>query len=116
MSNVCPSGRFRVSSIPDGLFRASGVFLVMPRTDLKPLGELFRAEVLKMLKKEGLIDDRFITMIMKWRYTSGFSVDNGVRIARDDQKGQTAVAQYIHQKPIFSGENHLRQQFRHGGL
>ena len=40
----------------DGLFRANGVFHVMPRVDTKPLAELFRAEILKMLKKEGLID------------------------------------------------------------
>ena len=96
----------------------------MPNSDLKPLAELFRAEVLKMLKKEGLIDDQFIAMIMKWRHTSGFSVDNGVRIARDDQKGQTAVAQISEQsetsvypeKSILGGENNLNQQFRHGGL
>jgi hypothetical protein len=68
----------------DGLFRLNGIFYVTPKTDLTPLAEIFRAEVLKMLKKEGLIDDQFIAMIMKWRHTSGFSVDNGVRIARDD--------------------------------
>jgi hypothetical protein len=46
---------------------------------------------------------------------TGFSVDNGVRIARDDQKGQTAVAQISEQsetsvypqKSFFGRENHL---------
>lgn len=84
----------------DGLFRDSGVFYVMRKVSIKPLTVLFRAEVLKMLKKEGLIDDKFVAMIMKWRHTSGFSVDNGVRIARDDHKGQTAVAQYILRNPF----------------
>ncbi len=88
----------------DGLFRSSGVFHVMPKVSTKPLGELFRAEVLKMLKKEGLIDDQFIAMILKWRYTSGFSVDNGVRIAKDDHKGQTNVAQYILRNPFSVGK------------
>ncbi len=88
----------------DGLFRESGVFHVMPKTDLKPLAELFRAEVLKMLKKEGLIDEQFTAMILKWRHTSGFSVDNCVRIARDDHKGQTAVAQYILRSPFSAGK------------
>ncbi|MCB2182707.1 MAG: transposase zinc-binding domain-containing protein [Desulfobulbaceae bacterium] len=88
----------------DGLFLPNGVFHVMPKISIRPLVELFRAEVLKMLQKEGLIDDAFIAMIMKWRFTSGFSVDNSVRIAKDDRKGQTAVAQYILRSPFSSGK------------
>jgi hypothetical protein len=47
-----------------------------------------------MLKQEGLIDDSFITMIMKWRYSSGFSVHNEVRIAPDDAKAIENLSQY----------------------
>jgi hypothetical protein len=39
---------------------------------IRPLAELFRANVLTMVKKEGLIDDFFIEMIMSWRHNSGF--------------------------------------------
>ena len=46
----------------------------MPKVNLRPLAELFRAHVLKILKKEGLIDEAFRTTIMRWMYTSGFSV------------------------------------------
>jgi hypothetical protein len=53
-----------------------------------------------MLKKEGLVDDDFIRMIMQWRHTSGFSVHNQVRIARDDTKGQEALSQYIIRNPF----------------
>lgn len=53
--------------VADGLFLESGYFYVMPEVDLRPLHELFHAHLLKMLKKEGLIDDTFVTMIMKWR-------------------------------------------------
>jgi hypothetical protein len=88
------------SIVADGLFRRNGVFYVMPRVSTKPLAELFRANVLAMLKKEGLIDDAFIAMIMKWRHTSGFSVDNSVRIARDDAAGMTNLAQYIIRSPF----------------
>ncbi len=49
--------------VADGLFRRSGVFYVMPKISITPLAELFQAKVLAMLKKEGLIDDKFITMI-----------------------------------------------------
>ncbi len=81
--------------VADGLFLESGYFFVMPKVDLRPLRELFRAYVLKMLKKEGLIDDAFKTMIMKWRHTSGFSVHNEVRIKPDDDKGIENLSQYI---------------------
>ena len=89
----------------DGLFDGRGVFYCMPKAaDIQPLAELFRANVLKLLKRKGLIDDRLIANLMKWRHTSGFSVHNGVRLARDDQRGQTAVAQYILRNPFSQGK------------
>lgn len=39
-------------------------------------------------------------MIMKWRHTSGFSVDNSVRIACEDETGITNLAQYIIRSPF----------------
>ncbi len=72
----------------------------MPRSSVKPLAEIFRANVLKMLKKEGLIDEDIIKMILKWRHTSGFSVDNSVRIKKDDSQGLTNLAQYIIRSPF----------------
>lgn len=81
--------------VADGLFLERGYFFVMPKVNLRPLAELFRAHVLKMLKKEGLVDDDFITMILKWRHTSGFSVHNEVRIKPDDAKGIENLSQYI---------------------
>ena len=81
--------------VADGLFLESGYFFVMPKADLRPLRELFRAHVLKMLKKEGLIDDAFIKMLMSWRHVSGFNVHNEVRIKPDDDKGIENLSQYI---------------------
>ncbi len=81
--------------VADGLFTESGYFYVMPKVDLRPLAELFRASVLKMLQKEGRIDDSFIKMIMAWRHNSGFSVHNEVRILPGDSKGIENLAQYI---------------------
>ena len=57
--------------------------------------ELLRALVLKMLKKEGLIDDTFINMLMSWRHVSGFNVHNQVRIKPDDSQGLENLSQYI---------------------
>ena len=84
----------------DGLFNGNGLFCVMRETDLKPLEDLFRAEVFKFLKKEGKINDEMIGKLMNWRH-SGFSVDNGVRISEKDEKGRESVAQYI-MRNVFS--------------
>ena len=56
----------------DGLFTDKGVFYVMPKVNLKRLEELFRANVFKMLKEEGRINDELINKLMNWRH-SGFS-------------------------------------------
>lgn len=81
--------------VADGVFLDSGYFFVMPNVDLRPLRELFRAHVLKMLKKEGLIDDTFIKILMGWRHVSGFNVHNEVRIKPKDEKGIENLSQYI---------------------
>ncbi len=86
--------------VADGLFKETGVFYVMPRTSITPLAQIFRAKVFALLIKEGLIDDKLIAMLMKWRHTSGFSVDNSVRISLDDPQGLTALAQYIIRSPF----------------
>ncbi|GJQ60398.1 MAG: hypothetical protein D8M57_01750 [Candidatus Scalindua sp. AMX11] len=80
--------------VSDGLFRETGSFYVMPDVDLKPLEDIFRASVFKMLKDEGKIDDDVFNKLMNWRH-SGFSVHNGSRVARDDEKGKEAISQYI---------------------
>ncbi len=67
----------------DGLFSDTGTFYVMKNVDLKPLEALFQAELFKMLKKEGKITDEIIHKLSTWKH-SGFSVDNGVRIKKDD--------------------------------
>jgi hypothetical protein len=67
----------------------------MPKVDIQRCAELFRAYVLKMLKKEGLIDEAFIEMILKWRHNSGFSVHHQVRIKPEDEKGIENLSQYI---------------------
>ncbi len=86
--------------VTDGLFNGNALFYVMRETDLKPLEELFRAEVFKFLKKKGKINDDLIQKLMNWKH-SGFSVDNGVRISEKDEKGRESIAQYI-MRNVFS--------------
>lgn len=56
-----------------------------------------------MLKKKGLIDDAFISMIMKWRHTSGFRVHNEVRIKPGDDKGIEKYTEPIEIVPYDEG-------------
>jgi hypothetical protein len=86
--------------VADGLFMPNGSFHVMSEIDLKPFQELFRVAVLKMLKKEGKIDDDFIRIIMRWRHVSGFNIHNGVKVDRKDEEGREALAQYIIRNPF----------------
>ncbi len=45
------------------LFKDTGTFYVMKDADLKPLEELFRAEVFRFLKKEGKItDEKYLSL------------------------------------------------------
>jgi hypothetical protein len=67
--------------VADSLFLPNGSLHVIPDVGLKPLQELFRAAVLKMLKKVGKIDDDFI------------SIHNGVRIDRQNEKDRMVLAQ-----------------------
>lgn len=48
-----------------------------------------------MLKKEGIVDDAFIKMLMGWQHVSGFNVHNEVRIKPKDEQGMENLSQYI---------------------
>ena len=75
----------------------------MKDVDLKPLEELFRAEMIKFLKKERKITDELINKLFAWKH-SGFSIDNGVRIKKDNKDGREAIAQYM-MRNVFNTEN-----------
>ena len=82
--------------VSNGLFAKTQTFYVMPEVDLKPLEELFRANLFNMLKKEGKVNDDLINKLMEWRH-SGFSVHNGVKVKRDDERipGPIYYPQYL---------------------
>jgi hypothetical protein len=81
--------------VADGLFTETGYFYVMPKVNIRPFAELFRALVLKMLKDEGRLYDTMIKKILTWRHNSGLNVHNEVRLQAGDEKGIENVAQYI---------------------
>jgi hypothetical protein len=72
----------------------------MPKTDLKTLEEIFRAQVFKMLKKKEKITDEIITNLMGRRH-SGFRVHNAVRVARDDHEAREKDAKFAKNCTLF---------------
>ena len=99
----------------DGVFRADGVFVVLPAIPVKLLEQGFRCEVLKLLVAEGAIGERLSASMLAWRH-SGFSVHNGVRAAAGDTKlapiapaGGGAQGGEINIRPMWT----VQDRFKH---
>jgi hypothetical protein len=80
--------------VADGGFFEDNSFRVAPQFVGKNLEKAFQYEVLKMLKKEGKINDTIIENLLSWRHT-GFHVYLGPRIWPDDHDALERLARYI---------------------
>ena len=78
----------------DGCFSGGGTFGKGPEPVAKDLEELFRYEVLKMLKAEGKINDAVIENMLSWRH-SGFNIYCGPTIWPNNDQGLEDLARYI---------------------
>ena len=78
----------------DGCFLYDGSFKTAPGFILEDLEEIFQYEVLKMLKKEGKINNAVIENMLSWRH-SGFNVYISDRIYPSDNTGLGNLARYI---------------------
>jgi len=79
---------------PHGCFSDNGVFQAGLRPQSRDLEDLFRYEVLKMLKSKGKITDAVIENILSWRH-SGFNVFCGQAIWPHDEDALEHLAYYI---------------------
>ena len=59
--------------VADGLFKNRDMFYVMPRINTKPLEELFRVRVIRMLVAERKLAKDLAGKLLSWKH-SGFSV------------------------------------------
>jgi hypothetical protein len=78
----------------DGCFYEEGMLRVAPHFHKKPLEEIFRHKVFKMLISKGKITQDLVGMLMSWRH-SGFNVFRGPRIQPGDEKAMENLARYI---------------------
>ena len=84
---------------PDGVFDADGGFTVLPPIPRKLLEPWFRAEVLALLRREGLVSEALAEKMLAWRHT-GFSAHNGVRVRAGDVAARRRLAQYMLRAPF----------------
>jgi hypothetical protein len=78
----------------DGCFYSNDGFMVSPKPEAKDLEDMFRHEVLKMLKAEGKINNAVIENMLCWHH-SGFNVYCGPTIWPNDDQGLEDLACYI---------------------
>ncbi len=79
--------------VTDGCFLPDGSFVGVPGFHAEDLEEAFQYKVLKMLKKEGKINDAVIGNMLSRRHT-GFHVHIGARIWPEDETALENLAKY----------------------
>ena len=82
-----------------GAWTQHGDWVPLPHVDARAAELLFRHKVLRVLLREGRIDERRIELLLSWRHT-GFSVDNSVTLQPDDRKGLHRLARYLLRAPV----------------
>ncbi len=82
-----------------GGWTASGRFIPIASIDTHAAELLFRHKVLKLLKKEGLLSDERIDVMLSWQH-SGFSVHNAVGVDRQDRSGLERLSRYLLRSPV----------------
>jgi len=92
-----------------GGWNAAGQWVPVPYLDHRMAEELFRHRVLRLLKKQHLLSDERIELLLSWR-RSGFNIDDSVRIPAGEGKTLEHVARYMLRSPVSLA----RMQWRPG--
>jgi hypothetical protein len=86
--------------VPRGGWLANGEWTPVPYLNSEAAEKLFRHKVLAFLKKENLISEERIELLLSWRHHTGFSVDMSVKIEPEDKESVARVARYIMRPPL----------------
>jgi hypothetical protein len=87
------------SIVMEGGFDSEGNFIYLPIANTVKMTEAFRRRVIQLFVEKKLITGGFARSLLSWQH-SGFSIDNSVKIPKDDKKTIEALAQYIARCPI----------------
>ena len=65
----------------------------------RPAETLFRHKVIRLLQREGLLDEDRTRLLLSWHHT-GFSVHNSVTVPAGDGRALEALARYCLRNPV----------------
>ena len=85
--------------VADGLFTRDGTFHPVPGLPLKPLEELFRANISQLLVALKLLPPERVQVLLSWKH-SGFNVHAGQPVPPENQAELEKLAQYILRNPF----------------
>jgi hypothetical protein len=78
---------------------ASGEWVPVPYVDPSSAEQLFRHKVIRLLQREGLLDEDRTRLLLSWHH-SGFSVHNLVIVPAGDGGALEALARYCLRHPV----------------
>ncbi len=82
-----------------GGWTADGAWMPIPYVSASAAEALFRHKVLRLLQREGLLDEDRTRLLLSWRH-SGFSVHNSVTVPAGDRRALEALARYCLRNPV----------------
>ena len=82
-----------------GGWNAHGDWVPIPYVSASAAEQLFRHKVIRLLQKEGLLDEDRTRVLLSWKH-SGFSVHNGVTVMAGDGRALEALARYCMRNPV----------------
>ena len=85
--------------VADGLFTRDGVFHPLPELPIRPLEEIFRAHILKLLVGLGLLPADRVRLLHSWKH-SGFNVHHGESVPPENKALLEQLTQYILRNPF----------------
>jgi hypothetical protein len=71
----------------------------VPFVDAVAAEQLFRHQVIALLRDEGLLSEERIALLLSWRH-SGFSVHNSVTVAAGDTAAIERLGRYLLRSPV----------------
>ncbi len=82
-----------------GGWTGSGQWVPVPHVSPSAAETLFRHKVIRLLQREGLLDEDRTRPLLSWRH-SGFSVHNSVTVPAGDGRALEALARYCLRNPV----------------
>lgn len=82
-----------------GGWTVSGQWVPVPYVSPSAAETLFRHKVIRLLQREGLLDEDRTRLLLSWHH-SGFSVHNSVTVPAGDGRALEALARYCLRSPV----------------